>query len=235
MPDRITPRGLFNPLVVVIAYDGLCTFEFGCAVEIFGLPRPEMGDGWYRFAVASVDSGPLRATGGVRILVDGDLDLVQGAGTVIVPGWRGADVPVPASLCVALRGAHAAGAGILSLCSGAFVLAAAGLLDDRTVTTHWRYAEQLVQRYPRLRFAPDVLYVDEGNVMTAAGSAAGLDLCLHLVRRDWDRKSPIASPVALSCPHIGKVVRHSMSNARCHGNWRVAPALGAYLIRSGRH
>ena len=185
MPDRTSPHGPTNPLVVVIAYDGLCTFEFGCAVEIFGLPRPEMGEGWYRCAVASVDPGPLRATGGVRVLADGGLDLVANAGTVIVPGWRGIDMPVPASLCVALRSAYVNGARILSLCSGAFVLAAAGLLDDRTATTHWRYADQLVERYPRIRFAPDVLYVDEGNVLTAAGSAAGLDLCLHLIRRDW--------------------------------------------------
>jgi len=174
-----------NPLVVVVAYDGLCTFEFGCAVEVFGLPRPEMGPDWYRFAVAAAEPGPLRAAGGITVGVDGGLDLLAEAGTIVVPGWRAADAPVPAALCDALRAAHAAGARVLSLCSGAFVLAAAGLLDGKRATTHWRYFDALAARYPGLTLVPDVLYVDEGSVLTAAGSAAALDLCLHLIRRDW--------------------------------------------------
>ena len=182
-PSRTSPP--VNPLVVAIAYDGLCTFEFGCAVEVFALPRPEMGPDWYRFAVAAAEPGPLRAAGGITVSMDGGLDLLAGAGTIIVPGWRGAHAPVPPALCDALRGAHAAGARVLSLCSGAFVLAAAGLLDGRRATTHWRYFDALAARHPGLTLVPDVLYVDEGSVLTAAGSAAGLDLCLHLIRRDW--------------------------------------------------
>lgn len=174
-----------NPLVVVLAYDGLCTFEFGIAVEIFALPRPEMGEGWYRFAVAGVDPGELRATGGFRLVVDGGLELLSEAGTIIVPGWRGADVPVPAALCEQLVAAHRRGARILSICSGVFVLAAAGLLDNRQATTHWRYTDLLQQRYPAIKVTPDVLYIDNGDVLTSAGSAAGIDLCLHLVRRDY--------------------------------------------------
>lgn len=174
-----------NPLVVVLAYDGLCTFEFGIAVEIFALPRPEMGEEWYRFAVAGVDPGELRATGGFRLVVDGGLELLSEAGTIIVPGWRGADVPVPAALCEQLVAAHRRGARILSICSGVFVLAAAGLLDNRQATTHWRYTDLLQQRYPAIMVTPDVLYIDNGDVLTSAGSAAGIDLCLHLVRRDY--------------------------------------------------
>ncbi|QGU11246.1 transcriptional regulator FtrA [Leclercia sp. J807] len=174
-----------NPLVVVLAYDGLCTFEFGIAVEIFALPRPEMGQEWYRFAVAGVDPGELRATGGFRLVVDGGLELLSEAGTIIVPGWRGADVPVPAALCEQLVAAHRRGARILSICSGVFVLAAAGLLDNRQATTHWRYTDLLQQRYPAIKVTPDVLYIDNGDVLTSAGSAAGIDLCLHLVRRDY--------------------------------------------------
>lgn len=185
VPKRARPGPPANRLVVVVAYDGLCTFEFGCAVEVFGLPRPEMGEGWYRFAVAAVEPGPLRAAGGVRVLVDGGTELIGEAGTVIVPGWRGTAEPVPEALCAALRAAHAKGARILSLCSGAFVLAAAGLLEGRRATTHWRYFEALAAQHPGLRLVPDVLYVDEGDVLTAAGSAAGLDLCLHLIRRDF--------------------------------------------------
>jgi len=197
MPNPIrsrSPSPPSNPLVVVVAYDGLCTFEFGCAVEVFALPRPEMGPGWYRFAVAAAEPGPLRAAGGITVGMDGGLDLLAGAGTVIVPGWRGADAPVPAPLCSALRTAHAAGARVLSLCSGAFVLAAAGLLNGKRATTHWRYFDALAARYPGLTLMPDVLYVDEGSVLTAAGSAAGLDLCLHLVRRDWGPR--VANQVA---------------------------------------
>lgn len=174
-----------NPLVVVLAYDGLCTFEFGIAVEIFALPRPEMGEEWYRFAVAGVDPGELRATGGFRLVVDGGLELLSEAGTIIVPGWRGADVPVPAALGEQLVAAHQRGARILSICSGVFVLAAAGLLDNRQATTHWRYTDLLQQRYPAIKVTPDVLYIDNGDVLTSAGSAAGIDLCLHLVRRDY--------------------------------------------------
>ena len=95
-----------NPLVVAVAYDGLCTFEFGVAVEVFALPRPEMGKDWYRFAVAGIDAGEMRALGGVRIVADGGVDLIGQAGTVIVPGWRGSEAPVPPSLIEALRKAH---------------------------------------------------------------------------------------------------------------------------------
>lgn len=182
---RSRPQPPHNRLVVALAYDGLCTFEFGVAVEIFGLDRPEMGGNWYRFAVAAIEPGRLRAAGGIRVETDGGLSLLARAGTIIVPGWRGADTPVPPRLVSALRRAHARGARLLSFCSGVFVLAATGLLDGAQATTHWRYAERLARMYPSIRVVPGVLYVDEGNLLTAAGSAAGIDLSLHLIRRDW--------------------------------------------------
>ncbi|MBX9699773.1 MAG: transcriptional regulator FtrA [Acetobacteraceae bacterium] len=194
MPKRANPAPPDNRLVVALAYDGLCTFEFGVAVEVFGLERPEMGPGWYRFAVATLEDGPLRAAGGVRIAVDGGAELLARAGTIIVPGWRGAAEPVPEELCAALRAAHGRGARVLSLCSGVFVLAAAGLLAGRRATTHWRYLDALRAAHPDITLVPDVLYVDEGSVLTAAGSAAGIDLCLHLVRRDFGAEA--ASSVA---------------------------------------
>lgn len=181
---RIMPKTQ-RPLVVVLAYDGLCTFEFGVAVEIFGLQRPELGADWYRFAVASVDDGPLRATGGVRIVVDGGLELLAEADTIVVPGWRDSDAPVPEALCAALRSAWARGCRLLSICSGVFVLAATGLLDGRKATTHWRYTETLQQRFPAIEVLDDVLYHDAGQLLTSAGSAAGIDLCLYLVREDY--------------------------------------------------
>jgi len=190
---NITPK-LENPLVVTLAYDGLCTFEFSIAVEIFGLERPEMGDDWYRFKVAAVESGPIRATGGISMTVDGELSLLEQAGTIIIPGWRGSDAPVPDALSAALVAAHQRGARILSICSGVFVLAAAGLLKGQRATTHWRYTSALATRYPATEVLPDVLYIDNGSILTSAGSAAGIDLCLHLVRRDFG--AVIANQVA---------------------------------------
>ncbi|GAA0596619.1 transcriptional regulator FtrA [Craurococcus roseus] len=117
--------------------------------------------------------------------VDGAAALLARAGTIVVPGWRGAAEPVPDTVCRALRRAHARGARVLSLCSGVFVLAAAGLLEGRRATTHWRYMDALRRAHPGIALEEDVLYVDEGSVLTAAGSAAGIDLCLHLVRGDF--------------------------------------------------
>lgn len=180
------PRHVPRPphSVAVLAYDGLCTFEFAIAVEIFGLPRPELGPDWYRFAVHAVDSGPLRATGGIRISAPRRNALAT-ADTVVIPGWCDPDTEPPPALLRALRRAHDRGARLLSICSGAFVLAATGLLDGRRATTHWLYADRLRERYPRIQVDPDVIYVDEGELLTSAGSSAGIDLCLHLVRRDY--------------------------------------------------
>ena len=173
-----------NPRVVALAYDGLCTFEFGIAVEMFGLPRSEL-PAWYDFRVCAVERGPLRAAGGLTVRADGGLETLEDAGTVIVPGWRGVDAVPPPALLAALRAAHARGARLLSFCSGAFVLAATGLLDGCRATTHWRYAAALAARHPRIRVEPDVLYIDEGTLLTSAGSAAALDLSLHVIRGDY--------------------------------------------------
>ena len=134
-----SPNGLDPTLldVVAVAYDGLCTFEMGVVVEVFALHRPEL-DPWYRFRACSIDPGPLRATGGLEISAPKDLSLLETAGTLVIPGWRDRAEGPPENLLQALRKAHQRGARILSVCSGAFVLAAAGLLDGRRATTHWR-------------------------------------------------------------------------------------------------
>ncbi len=185
MPIAPPLRSTTNRLVVALAYDGLCTFEFATAVEVFGLARPEMGPDWYRFAVASLEPGPLRAVGSFHVLVDGGWDLIQEAGTLIVPGWRDIQAPIPDELCDMLRRAHGLGIRIVAICSGVFPVAAAGLLDGRRATTHWRYADTLRERHPAIEVEPDVIYLDEGDVLTSAGGAAGLDLCLHVIRRDF--------------------------------------------------
>jgi len=181
-------------LVCALAYDRLCTFEFGCTVEVFALARPELDVAWYRFAVCAVEPGPLRAAGGITVAASHTLALLDRADTIVVPGWRGADEAPPEPLLRKLRAAHARGARLCSICSGVFVLAAAGVLDGRAATTHWRYADTLARRYPAIALRPDELYVEDGNVITSAGSAAGLDMLLHLVRRDHGAR--IANRVA---------------------------------------
>lgn len=188
--DQITPTlrprtRRFNPVVVALAYDGLCAFEFACTTEIFGLPRPEFGAGWYRFETCSIGGRRVNGQYGTSLSVTGDLERLAKAGTIVIPGWQGIDVDVPEVLREALRAAYSRGARLVSICSGAFVLAATGLLDGKRATTHWRYAEALRRRYPDVQVDPRVLYVDEGQLLSSAGSAAGLDLCLHLVRRDF--------------------------------------------------
>lgn len=199
-----------SPLVVVLAYDGLCTFEFGVAVEIFGLPRPEFEGNWYRFAVAAVDEGELRATGGIRIVSDGGVDLLEQADTIVVPGWRGVQAPVPEQLCDALRSAHQRGCRLMSICSGVFVLAATGLLNGRQATTHWRYTDELAQRFPAINVVEDVLYVGDERLLTSAGSAAGIDLCLNVVRQDFglERANDVARRLVIQPHRDGNQTQH---------------------------
>ncbi|MGF6602498.1 AraC family transcriptional activator FtrA [Paraburkholderia sp. GAS448] len=181
-------------LVVALVYDRLCTFEFGCVTELFALERPELEVDWYRFAVCAGERGPIRAAGGITVAAPYSLRMLERAATIVIPGWRDPDEIPPEPLLKKIRAAYRRGARLCTICSGVFVLAAAGVLDGKTVTTHWRYAERLQRRYPQLRVKPDALYVDEGQIITSAGSAAGLDMLLHLVRRDYG--SAVANRVA---------------------------------------
>jgi AraC family transcriptional activator FtrA len=181
-------------LVVALVYDRLCTFEFGCVTELFALERPELDVDWYRFAVCAGEPGPMRAAGGITVAAPYSLRMLERAATIVIPGWRDPDEIPPEPLLKKIRAAYRRGARLCTICSGVFVLAAAGVLDGKTVTTHWRYAERLQRRYPQLRVKPDALYVDEGQIITSAGSAAGLDMLLHLVRRDYG--SAVANRVA---------------------------------------
>src|SRR5918997_1912594 len=189
-PERATDRNdtwRYDPdmLVTVVAYEGLSPFELGVAAEVFALPRPELEvDWWYEFSVCAERPGTLPALGGFGLAVPNGLDELDRADTVILPGTPDVHGDPSGELVEALLAAHARGARLVSICSGAFVLAATGLLDGRRAATHWRYAPLLARRYPRVRVAPDVLYVDGDDVLTSAGTAAGIDLCLHLVRRD---------------------------------------------------
>lgn len=221
-----------GPLVVAVAYDRLCTFEFAIAAEIFGLPRPEMGGGWYRFATATLEQGPLRAHGGLRVEVDGGRELLEMADLIIVPGWKGHDVPVPDDLRTLLVAAHERGARLASICSGAFVLAATGLLDARRAATHWRYASALKHAYPGVEVDAQVLYMQEDRVFTSAGSAAGIDLMLHIVRCDFgpDAANQVARRLVMPAHRSGGQAQFIERPVAAYDNSRLAPLLD--LVRA---
>lgn len=168
--------------VAILAYEGLCLFEFATVLEILR-DRAPASPNWYSVQVASIDGPQVRSDSGVLVNVDEDTDALAKADTIVIPGWRtGA---VPDDLCDLLRAAHRRGARLVSICTGAFVLAATGLLDGRRATIHWRHADALARQFPAIEVDPAVLYVDGGDILTSAGSSAGSDLMLHLVSKDF--------------------------------------------------
>lgn len=216
-----------GPLVVALLYDGLCTFEFGITAEIFGLPRPEMGPAWYRFASCAIEDGPIRAQGGFSLIPDHGPDLLDRADIVVVPGWRGADAPVPDPLCQRLRDAHARGARLASICSGAFVLAATGLLDGGPATTHWRYADALRARHPAITVDHASLYCAHGRLYTSAGSAAGLDLLIDIVRQDFglDAANSVARRLVMPAHRTGGQAQFLERPVPTRRHTEIAPLL----------
>ncbi|MBT2425546.1 helix-turn-helix domain-containing protein [Streptomyces sp. ISL-112] len=171
-------------VVAVLLFSGGPIFESSIPLSVFGIDRQDAGVPRYRLLVCGGEDGPLRTTGGLELTTPYGLEAISRAGTVVVPAWRSITSPPPAEALDALRRAHEEGARIVGLCTGAFVLAAAGLLDGRPATTHWMYAPTLAKRYPSVHVDPRELFVDDGDVLTSAGTAAGIDLCLHIVRTD---------------------------------------------------
>ncbi|MEU5906904.1 helix-turn-helix domain-containing protein [Micromonospora sp. NPDC047467] len=177
--------------VALVATDGMLHFELAMVCEVFVHDPTGLADPWYDLAVC----GPSTVrVGRFQMEPDGGLDRLARADTVIIPAVEDIDADVPPDLLDAVRAAHQAGARMVSLCTGAFVLAAAGVLDGLRATTHWAHTDALAARYPRVRVDPDVLYVDNGTVLASAGKAAAIDLCLHLIRRDHG--STVANAVA---------------------------------------
>ncbi|RKE34434.1 AraC family transcriptional regulator /AraC family transcriptional regulator with amidase-like domain [Paraburkholderia sp. BL23I1N1] len=170
-------------VVAVIAFDCISPFHLSVPCVVFGEDRSGGGLPEFEFRVCAAETGALTTTAGFSIAVTHGLEALADADTIIVPSWRDPNETPPAALLDALRAAHARGAQLVGLCLGAFVLAAAGILDDRPASTHWAWADDFARRYPCVRLDPDVLYVDDGNVVTSAGTAAGLDCCLHVLRK----------------------------------------------------
>lgn len=201
--DRcITANMNATPLVLAVLHPRVALFELGIAAELFGLARPELGVPWYRFETLVAGEAAAQAVGSLRLTSDGDMDAIDRADLIVIPGWSTDAEPPPAELCRALQRADARGARFMSICSGAFLLGHAGLLNGRRATTHWRHCERFAALFPQVRLDPDVLYVDEGRILTAAGSAAGIDAGLHLIAQDYG--SAIANRVAqrmLVTPH----------------------------------
>lgn len=178
--------------MAVLVYDGVAPFEFGVLCEGFGIDRRADGVPAIDFAVCSPDGKPVRTSMGFVLEPEYGLERAAEADLVAIPAaprqdWdNAAPTPVAAeSVIETVRVAHDRGARILSVCSGAFTLGEAGLLDERECTTHWMYTDELARRYPRARVVPEVLYVDAGQVVTSAGTAAGIDACLHIWRQEY--------------------------------------------------
>ncbi|CAM4109404.1 GlxA family transcriptional regulator [Kibdelosporangium persicum] len=170
--------------VAAVLVDEFAPFEFGVICEVFGIDRTDDGVPPFEFRVCGERANePLRTTVGVSLTPDHDLGALADADLVAIPAANIRD-EYPEAVLDAIRTASARGATLLTVCSGAFLLGATGLLDGRLCTTHWRHADQFASRFPAAKLDPDVLFVDDGDIITSAGTAAGIDACLHLVRRE---------------------------------------------------
>ncbi len=170
--------------VVAYVQDDIGTFGLGVASEVFGYDRSADGLPSYDFAICALKPGPIRTDTGLVIQVDHGIERFAEADLIIILSWDHCQRSQPEPVLAAMRAAIARGATVMSHCTGAFVLAAAGLLDGLRATTHWQYSALLADRYPAVCVDPDVLYIDEGQILTSAGTAAGIDLCLYLLRRE---------------------------------------------------
>lgn len=171
--------------VVALALPEVVAFDLSIAAQVFGHREEAM----YEFLVCAPAPGAVPTTTGFALLAEHGLDALERAATVLVPGFEDPRAQLPDPVLDALRAADERGVRMVSICTGAFALAAAGVLDGRRATTHWRATALLGRRYPGIRVEPDVLYVDDGRVLTSAGVAAGIDLCLHIVRTDFGQRA----------------------------------------------
>nr|WP_087046881.1 helix-turn-helix domain-containing protein [Caballeronia ptereochthonis] len=176
-------RAMSRHSIAVVAFDRISPFHLAVPCIVFGEERGGIGVPSFDFRVCAAEPDALATSAGFTIAARHSLDALASADVIIVPSWRDPDETPPDALLEALRAAYARDAQVVGLCLGSYVLAAAGLLDGRAATTHWAWADDFARRYPRVRLDPNVLYIDDGNITTSAGTAAGLDCCLHVLRR----------------------------------------------------
>ena len=183
--ERIPPM---TNNIYVLLYNRLCMFEFGCVAEVFGLSRPEFDHHWYQFHTFSIDNQAVDTQYHGQMSPTVKLEQLQFPATIIIPGWENIEsIPSP-ELIELLNTAYAAGSRIVTICSGVYALAHSGLLDGKSATTHWRYLSDFSNKFDRVQVKDDTLFVEDERLFTSAGSAAGLDLCLNLVRQDYGSK-----------------------------------------------
>ncbi|WP_454855931.1 helix-turn-helix domain-containing protein [Promicromonospora soli] len=212
--------------VVALLNEPQSPFELSCAAEVFDTALP--GEpARYSFGICAERPGALRTTIGYSVLVDAGLEALREADTVVVPGWQPPEAAAPEAVLEALRAAHRRGARVVAICTGAFVLAQAGLLDGRRATTHWRNAARLAEDHPEVQVDEDVLYVDHGDVATSAGSGAGIDLCLHLVRSDHGAAyaAQVARNMVLPPHREGSQLQYATQPAPARADASLAPLL----------
>ncbi|HET6499766.1 MAG TPA: helix-turn-helix domain-containing protein [Amycolatopsis sp.] len=213
--------------VVVPVLDDCPLFELAVPCEVFGRDRRDLTPRWYELTLCRTTPGDARSTEDLRLAAPAGLDAIRDADLVVVPACGEVGYRPPARLLDELRRAHRRGARIAALCTGAFVLAATGLLDGREAATHWMHADELRRRHPRVRVTERALYVDEGEILTSAGTAAGIDLCLHVVRRDFG--AAVAAEVGrrmVIAPHReGDQAQYARTPAPARRTGALAPVL----------
>lgn len=220
--------------VALALTSGMPVFEASVPCEVFGIDRSDLASPWYRFSVVGLGDGPVRIGPGFLVPATDDCSALAHADTIVVPACADVHDDPPEQLVAAVRAAHERGARLVSICSGAFILAAAGVLDGRRATTHWMHAAELARRYPSVSVDPSVLYVDEGDIITSAGTAAGIDTCLHVVR--IDHGAAVAADLArrlVTPPHRqGGQAQYTRGTASADDDW-LAPLLDWANARLG--
>src|SRR5947209_7315899 len=234
--------------VAAVIDQGALTFDFAIPCEVFGLDRTDIADPWYELIVVAAGERRIRTQTGFVLEATHGLRALARADTIVVPGWADPDVPPSPQLVRALRAGHERGARLVSICTGAFVLAAAGLLDGRRAATHWMYADRLRERHPLVDVDERVLYVVDGNVMSSGGTAAGIDLCLHIVAADH-RARPgrrpagrvrhgggaaraVRSAAADISARLPKALQQRVEIPRNHSSWGIGmPKPGSWRSR----
>lgn len=214
--------GVMHP-VAVLALPAVVAFDLATPFQVLGRH--------YELTLCATAPGPIPTTSGFPVVASNGVEALAAAHTVIVPGLDPTDWPPPEPVLDALRAAHARGARIASICTGAFVLGAAGLLDNRRVTTHWRHADRLARLFPKAHVDPDVLYIDDGDLLTSAGVAAGIDLCLHLLRRDHGAAAAnAAARQTVVAPHRSGGQAQFIERAVPHGDDGGLEATRTYAL-----